>query len=57
MVQFEALAICPRGYLPYIQITSIVLAYIRLPYKHSVVYILSFNSVRISLQTKHPVAQ
>ena len=31
-------AICPRGNLPCIQITSIVLPYIRLRYKRSVVY-------------------
>ena len=31
-------AIRPRGNLPYIQITSIVLPYIRLSYKRSVVY-------------------
>ena len=30
--------ICPGGNLPYIQITSMVLPYIRLPYKRTVVY-------------------
>ena len=31
-------AFCPRGNRPYIQITSIELPYIRLPYKRSLVY-------------------
>ena len=37
-------AICPGGNLPYIQITTIVLPFIRLPYKRSLVYL-----------TKHPL--